>query len=469
MYNLLDEKWLPVLWADGTYNRVGIRKALAEAHRIKQIAASNPMDRLAVIRFLLALLYWCRGNPPDPVGAPAGPFPARWFSKLDENSEYFELLGDGKRFYQYRKDGDKKLSSNYLIHEVPTGTNFWHFRHATDKTNGLCPACCALGLLRLPIFSTQGGQGKSPGINARPPIYVVPVGETLAESLRIAWRPVSILGLPAWEKSNLQLPKTGEVSLLTGLTWLPRRVWLSDPQEPEASCISCGRREQLIRSSVFAGIGSAKAPNRIWRDPHVIHEQSKQGEITSLHSTNALDTPDAGSGQWTRITTGVLGNPRNDRIKAWVVGFSSDRNKYFEASESFLPWSGLPDQVAPCIEMLNQWQQSSSSLNRKLKSSDIRASSLKHPEIQSMLAAIRPHVENKVSDRLGQLLIGGDEAWQEAASKYKPMMKAVAGSLSPGYTTEALTKRLRISGTLPDMNQPSKPGKSPSKKKGGNK
>ncbi len=45
-YNLLDEKWIPVLYRDGTWDRVGVRKALEDAARIRQIAASNPMDRL---------------------------------------------------------------------------------------------------------------------------------------------------------------------------------------------------------------------------------------------------------------------------------------------------------------------------------------------------------------------------------------------------------------------------------------
>ncbi len=46
-YNLIEEPWIPVLFHNGKWERVGIRKALAEAGRIRQIAASNPMDRVA--------------------------------------------------------------------------------------------------------------------------------------------------------------------------------------------------------------------------------------------------------------------------------------------------------------------------------------------------------------------------------------------------------------------------------------
>ncbi len=44
-FNLLDEAWIPVLYADGRVARVGIKQALADAGRIREIAASNPMDR----------------------------------------------------------------------------------------------------------------------------------------------------------------------------------------------------------------------------------------------------------------------------------------------------------------------------------------------------------------------------------------------------------------------------------------
>ncbi len=53
-YNLLNEEWIPVLYHKGEWKRVGIIKALQEAGQIRQIAASNPMDRVAVLRFLLA-------------------------------------------------------------------------------------------------------------------------------------------------------------------------------------------------------------------------------------------------------------------------------------------------------------------------------------------------------------------------------------------------------------------------------
>ena len=244
-YNLLDEAWIPVFFKNGKNTRVGIRDALAQAAQIRQIAATNPMDRLAILRFLLALLYWCMGNPPDDKDSISGDsFPSDWFKKLDENKGCFNLLGDGKRLYQSTgKSGkDPKLSANYLTHEVPTGTNsgtsgirrtietvcVWH---AAPRV------CCVTAFRNLRrAWQAAGRQSETAGI-------CLTLGASLAETLRVSWRKVFVddLGTPTWEKSDLSLP-SWRCSLLLGLTWLPRRVWLDDPVEPAAPCISCGRR-----------------------------------------------------------------------------------------------------------------------------------------------------------------------------------------------------------------------------------
>lgn len=61
-FNLLWEPWIPVLRSDGATQRLGILDTLKQAHNIRQIAASNPMDRIAILRFLLSVVYWRRGH-----------------------------------------------------------------------------------------------------------------------------------------------------------------------------------------------------------------------------------------------------------------------------------------------------------------------------------------------------------------------------------------------------------------------
>lgn len=57
-YNLLVEPWIPILWNDGRYGRVGIREALRQAGHIHCITSASPLDLFAIHRFILTLLYW---------------------------------------------------------------------------------------------------------------------------------------------------------------------------------------------------------------------------------------------------------------------------------------------------------------------------------------------------------------------------------------------------------------------------
>jgi hypothetical protein len=476
-YSLLEESWIPVLWNDGTFNRVGIREALTRAGRIRQIAASNPMDNVAIVRLLLALLYWCKGNPTDEQSVASGDsFPVDWFSKLDDYSDSFNLLGNGKRFYQYKKDSDEKLSANYLIHEIPTGTNVRHFLHATDYVDGLCAACCAMGLVRLPLFTTSGGAGKSPGINSKPPVYAMPLDVTLAATLRLLWKQAGDdLGTPAWVKPDIGLPTKGNVPLLTGMTWLPRRVWLDNPERSKAGCISCGSKESLIKSCVFRGIGSTKteddSPIKSWRDPHVIYQESRKGDVISLHAGDALSTTDAASGQWSRLAAGILSQrkPGNAR-RMWVVGFSTVKsNKYLEATECVMPCSDLPNHDLESTAMLEQWQKEAFGLIRKLRPAGEKKSSRKHVEITPMLAAIRPDIENRASIKINSLITVDRDSWTMVAEEYRSLMSAVARSLSPGFTLSALKWRRQIAGAIPDMRPRTETPKRFVRKNGGNK
>lgn len=448
-YNLLEEEWIPVLYRDGHPQRIGVCRALGDAARIRQIAAVNPMDRLAILRFLLALLYWCKGSPPPSGGDDEhGHFPPEWFAKLEENKNSFDLLGEDKRFYQYKAPGDEpRLTANYLIHEIPTGTNIHHFRHSTDGAQGLCPACCAMGLLRLPVFSTSGGRGKPPGINAKPPAYALPLGGSLAHTLRLLWVPVPQLGNPAWLQPELRLPESGDVPLLTGLTWLPRRVWLGDPETTEAACVSCGCRQRLIVKCVFAAIGSAKiaegGPGRQWRDPHVIYERNAKGDIMAIGARDALSASDAAAYQRSAITASALQKwavSGNTRTGLWVIGFSTVQNdKYLEAVECTLSATATPQEAERLVEAIDHRQKAKQQAEKKLgKAVRSRGAS------RVAVSAFRPLVEEKFAAASGAPATG-DEAG-EAARQCRNAMETIAAALSPGFTSAALRRRCAMTG-----------------------
>lgn len=472
-YNLLDKEWIPVLYRNGDWKRVGIRKALEDAGRIREIAASNPMDRVAILRFLLAILYWCKGNPPEGENEQLeGSFPTEWFAKLEENRDCFDLLGDGKRFYQDQRVStgrESKLAANYLIHEVPTGRNAWHFRHSIDEVDGLCLACCALGLLRLPLFATSGGRGKPPGINAKPPVYAIPIGSCLAATLRLSWCEKVGFGIPSWESVGTELPSRGQVPILTGMTWLPRRVWLDDPEAPVDFCVACGRRELLVRRCVFAGIGSSKTGDkesgRTWRDPHVLYAPDAKGIVNSLHAGDALGASDAAAAQWAKVVSAAVqneGGSRSDasRARMWIVGFSTVQNdKYLEAIEFVLQMPDVGQRLPEAIGRIENWQKEGRRLQKRIHKSESIST--------SVVNAVRPHVETVVSGRAGGLISGDSEGWQAAAETYRPLMQSIARSLAPGVAVEAVQWRRHISNVTPDMRTQTESVKKPRRRKGG--
>ncbi len=469
-YNLLVEQWIPVLMTDGKYARVGIRDALTQAGRIRQIAASNPMDRVAILRFLLALLYWCKGNPPDEGRAVSGDsFPADWFSRLDDNRDCFNLLGEGKRFYQDRA-AQRDRAATDLIQETPTGNNFWHFRHSIDKQDGLCPACCAMGLLRLPLFSVSGLPNLKSGINGTPPVYVVPWGLSLLETLLANWSPSKLLGEPEWTQPDIRPTPDQEVPLLTGLTLLSRRVWLHDPEQA-GTCVGCGaERTALIRTCMFQSAG--EQTNDRWDDPHVIYS-----DATPRRTLKAPDLTAAGKFRMDRpwpdllarlVEKGKFG-PGDKPTSLLVVGFATDQAKSIDVWERTIGMPSTGTIQGTAASLIQRWQSEGSRLGRELRPPGERKRARKHVEIPPVIGAVRPHVEGRVSVKVGEMLAGGDDAWDRAAQEYRPMMEMIAQSLSPGFTVEAVQRRRQIARVTPNMRQRMPVAQKRGRKKGGGK
>lgn len=460
-YNLLEQKWIPVLWKNGNADRVSIIEALTQAGQIRQIAASNPMDRVAILRFLLALLYWCKGNPPDDKGSISS-FPSDWFKKLDEHRGCFNLLGDGERFYQ-DPTAKRRRPVTVLLQELPAGNNFWHLRHSTDNRSGLCPACCALGLLRLPLFSVSGLSGPGEpnlmaGINGVPPLYVVPWDKSLLKTLIANWTAHPNIGTPSWVHHG-GVPNTdADVPLLTGLTLLPRRVHLHEPIKAGDACTGCGLTDlPLIHACEYQTAG--KQENNRWNDPHAVYldgETRKAMRAADLTASARfrMDRP------WPDLVARLLESGKSGTLL--VVGFATHQAKNIDVWERSIEMrtSASASETAPAL--VNNWRLQGWAMEKKLER--IQRS---ETEGAALIAAIRPHVEAKVSENAAKLISGGEDAWEQASREYAPMMSAVAKSLSPGVTTAALRRRRQIEYAKPDM-QPKKPATGKRKgKKGG--
>ncbi|MGD9854550.1 MAG: type I-E CRISPR-associated protein Cse1/CasA [Planctomycetaceae bacterium] len=246
-FNLICEPWIPILRLNGQFNRVGIREALVDSGRIRQIAASNPMDNVALLRFLLAVLLWCKDDAKSALAIlneSCMGIPEDWLTKLDDHKNAFNLLGESMRFYQdasIRSKEPRPIAD--LLVEFPGADSVNHMRHVVhDGSYGFCPACCALGILRLSVWAPA---------NAHYPASVNPGSACYALVDRRNLLLTLTANLPedyaqADEAPWLSNKPPDSPSAVAKLGWRPRKLWLN-VGDNDGHCAYCGQPGTLVK------------------------------------------------------------------------------------------------------------------------------------------------------------------------------------------------------------------------------
>lgn len=353
-YNLVDENWIPIVWRDGRPESVGLRSALVDAGRIREVAAPNPMDSIALLRFLLAVLQWCKPTLTEDelAGLRQAPgIPEEWLGKLDQNKDSFDILGSGTRFYQDPKQATEKPNRpiSDLFAYFPAETEKNHFRHIYDHTAALCPSCCAVGLVRLPACERSGGRTKHPSINNAPPTYLIPTGSSLFDTLALNWpvRGGPPEDRPAWDADADATPAI--IGVLEGYTWQPRTIRLGEPEyDRSRRCPRCGAAGARIARMVFKEGRSRKDDSRPWRDPHVAWDIDSArprsgGEDTkdrALRGPDPLAYPSREAALWIRTGRAVLPpDLRDSHVPALAVRGTEARPTQDRQVQCFEPFT----------------------------------------------------------------------------------------------------------------------------------
>jgi hypothetical protein len=238
-------------------------------------------------------------------------------------------------------------------------------------------------------------------------------------------------------------------------------------------CIGCGAVETpLILTCEFETAG--RQENAGWIDPHVVYSDDtprKASKAPDLRSARkfTMDRP------WPDLLSRIAETGRfvaaGRATALLIVGFATGRALNIDVWERTVALPStvpVPGRGAPLVR---EWKAKGSGLVarviREVCLPDEKPNSRKHVEIPSALNAIRPHVEGRASARATDLLGGDESAWEQAASEYRPMMKVIARSLSPGFTTAAVERRRRIASAVPDMRPNTGRAKKPKRRKGG--
>lgn len=241
-FNLIDEKWIPVRFPDGTYDELGVRETLLRSQEIAAIEDPSPLVVAALHRFLLAVLYRALEGPTDidqamvlfKRGLPAGKITAY----LEKWRDRFWLFDEKYPFGQnpnIQKDEIEPWTK--LTAEYNATSNKVLFDHTDAKKPGFRkPQECARWLLSTMTFSISGGRGyyPSPSPNA---MMCLPQGRDLHGTLCYCLIPYTNRNVmrgdsALWEREPQKLPLAVPKQMASGyadlFTWQPRMVLLEE-------------------------------------------------------------------------------------------------------------------------------------------------------------------------------------------------------------------------------------------------
>lgn len=107
-----------------------------------------------------------------------------------------------------------------------------------------------------------------------------------------------------------------------------------------------------------------------------------------------------------------------------AVGFSAGKAKHVNVWQRTIRVTSTESVPGMTPSLIQQWEKEGKRMEQRIGRSKV--------EGKTAIATIRPHGEYRVSATMGELIAGTDEAWNQSAAEYHPMMEMIAKSLSPG-------------------------------------
>ncbi|SEH22683.1 type I-E CRISPR-associated protein Cse1/CasA [Selenomonas sp. KH1T6] len=283
-YDIRTEPWIPVRSLDGIAHEISLCDLFAKAHELKDIDCATPMETYSLYRFLTVFLM-------DVYR------PDTWEERVDILDEGFfdvkkieayvdECEQAGVSFDIFDKDkpflqapADKTWDTEKNIKYVATldstrasGNNAIHFDHKLESLSSFTPAEAFRCVLTAQMFCTAMSGGYPSGVNGAPPLYFLPKGHNLFETLILSLTEIDEenSGVPLWRSDRDIVPKEEVVktSQLYGMFFPSRRIRLIEHE---------GMVKQMFYQPGLNFTGYAG-----WNDPHVAYRRGKDDIFTSI-------------------------------------------------------------------------------------------------------------------------------------------------------------------------------------------
>ena len=288
-YSVLTEPVIPVLMPDGSKKDVGIREAFLEAHNIRDISGSNPLERYALLRLLIAFamdMLHPRTSYDRADLLQAGRFDVvmleAYIRECENDGPRFDLFDPEHPFLQSRynekMDAKARKPAAVILHALPSGNNHVFIDHRLADSHEISIPAAFRALCASYVFCVSGTAGPS-SVNNTPPLFAVTVGQNLFETIVINMiSEAEAAPLPygagevCWRQEREIIPKAqvAAVSLLEGLTWMPRRITLVRDDD-----------SGIIRN-VYCQAGLDFRGNDLWNDPHVPRFRKKDDSFGTV-------------------------------------------------------------------------------------------------------------------------------------------------------------------------------------------
>ncbi len=248
-FNLIDKKWIPVRFLDGTRNEMGIKETLLRSREIAAIEDPSPLVVAALHRFLLAVLYRALEGPTDIDQAKAllrdglpgekiTGYLEKWRNRLwlfDEKYPFYQVPG-----YEPKEEKGKKRWRPWVAmaaeHNADNAKVL--FDHTGIDRAGSIPSSEAVRfLIACQTFALGGGNSDFSYTKSGPSAtsaMIIPLGMNLLDTLVLSLIPenrdVLEADIPVWEREpeSLALLQQGAERAINGLvdlySWRTRSV-----------------------------------------------------------------------------------------------------------------------------------------------------------------------------------------------------------------------------------------------------